>query len=124
MSVSAPVGMAVRNLLVPSQGTPHAVEFTGGFTGTPFPIDWRQYAIDNSPFQPQGVHIDNTSGTAPLSITFMPTGWTVTAKAGQQRSANFPSVNGGTCQIVGDPSAQNTKVVFVDYPVFPDTWGP
>jgi hypothetical protein len=60
------------NYMVPSNGQTHAVVFQGNFSAAPFLVDWRQYAIDNEKFQPQGVFIDNTAGTVPIQIQVLP----------------------------------------------------
>ncbi len=106
------------NYMVPSNGQTHCVEYTGTFSANPFTIDWRQYTVDNSMFQPQGVFIDNTNGTVPLVITILPINYNVTCPAGQVLSAQFPAPNGQSASIVGDP-ANNASVYFVDFPVLP-----
>lgn len=106
------------NFLVPAGGTTHAVGFQGGFTAVPYAIDWRQFTIDAFPFQPQGVYIDNTNGTAPCVVTIEPIGYNISCPAGQSIARSFPAPNGQTAQIVGDPTSQDVNVIFVDYPVF------
>lgn len=106
------------NYMVPSNGQTHAIVFQGQFSSTPLLIDWRQYAIDNELFQPQGVFIDNSAGTMPLIITILPIGYKVTCPAGLQVQAQFPAPNGQTATITGDP-ANSATVTFVDFPVLP-----
>lgn len=106
------------NFLVPAGGTTHAVGFSGGFTGTPYPIDWRQFKIDAFPFQPQGVYIDNVDGTTPVVLTIQPMGYRIICPAATSVARSFPAPNGQTCTITGDPAAQTTALYFVDYPVF------
>ena len=113
----------VSNLMVPAGGQPNLYALTGGFTGTPYNVDFRQYSLDTKHFQPQGVFVDNYNGTQPVIITFS-SGYRFIVKAGQIRAGNFPAINGGTCTIVGDPAATNTYVAFVDYPVLPEIFGP
>lgn len=109
----------VTNFLVPAAGTTHAMGYSGQFSATPYIIDWRQFKVDNFPFQPQGVYIDNSAGQVPLTINILPIGYKVVCPAGGVRAASFPAPNGQTCAITGDP-ANNASVVFVDYPVFDD----
>jgi len=109
---------ATTNFLVPAGGTTHAVGFQGGFTAQPFLIDWRQFTVDAFPFQPQGVYVDNTAGTTPLTITIQPIGYNLIVAAGTSAARSFPAPNGQTCTIIGDPAATTNSVIFVDYPVF------
>src|SRR5690242_20481635 len=109
----------VTNYLVPAAGTTHAIGFGGRFSAVPYAIDWRQWKIDNFPFQPQGVYIDNSKGTVDLTITILPIGYSITCPAGGRRAASFPAPNGQTATITGDP-ANDAVVTFVDYPVFDD----
>lgn len=106
------------NFLVPAGGTTHAVGFSGGFTGTPYFVDWRQFKVDAFPFQPQGVYIDNIDGTVPVVMTVQPIGYRVVCPVGVSIARSFPAPNGQTCTITGDPAATTTQVIFVDYPVF------
>lgn len=108
----------VTNYLVPAGGTTHSVTIAGVFTNAPFLQDWRQFKIDNFPFQPQGVFIDNLAGTDDLVITILPLGWKVTCPAGVQKQAQFPAPNNQTCSIIGQGQA---TVIFVDFPVLPDS---
>ena len=109
---------AMRNYMVPASGQTHGVTFEGPVPAQPTLIDWRQYTIDNAPFQPQGVLIDNTQGTAPLIITFPVMGWTVTCPAGNQLQTSFPAANGQNCYVQGD-GVNTVTMIFVDYPVLP-----
>jgi hypothetical protein len=117
MSPSAGAPQGTTNYLVPSSGGTHAVPFEGVFSATPYVIDWRQFNIDQFPFQPQGVFIDNTAGAGDLTLTIQPIGWNVVCPAGAQKTANFPAPNNLSCQITGDGQA---TIVFVDFPVLPD----
>lgn len=116
MTISASRVQNVTNYLVPSSGQTHAVEFNGVFSATPALIDWRQFSIDQFPFQPQGVFVDNTQGTGPLTITILPLGYNIIIPAGIAAQAQFPAPNGQTAQITGDGQA---SVIFVDFPVLP-----
>lgn len=120
MSINAPIQQSTTNFLVPAGGTTHAVQISGVFSATPYFVDWRQWKVDAFPFQPQGCYIDNTAGTSDLTLTIQPLGWRVVVPAGSQRAASFPAPNGQTATITGDP-ANSATVVFVDFPVFPDT---
>lgn len=107
----------VFNYMVPAAGQTHAVTFSGAFSATPFLIDWRQFSVDNFPFVPQGVFIDNTQGTGPLTITIFPLGFNVVCPTGSSGQFQFPAPNGQTAQIVGNGQA---TVYFVDFPVLPN----
>lgn len=104
------------NYLVPAGGATHAVPFVGVFSATPTPIDWRQFRVDEFPFQPQGVFVDNTQGAGPLVINIQPLNWNFTVPAGAVQSGNFPAPNGQSATITGDGQA---TVIFVDFPVLP-----
>lgn len=106
----------VTNYLIPASGQTHAVTYAGTFSATPAVIDWRQFAINNFPFQPQGLFADNTQGTAPLVITIGPIGYKVVVAAGTSAQAQFPAPNGQTASITGDGEA---NITFVDFPVLP-----
>lgn len=106
------------NFLVPAGGTTHAVGLIGGFTPTPYAMDWRQFKIDAFPFQPQGVYIDNLDGTAKVIITIQPINYRIECAAGASIARSFPAPNGQTCTITGDPASSTTSIIFVDYPVF------
>jgi hypothetical protein len=113
---------STTNYMVPAGGTTHAVQVQGEFSNVPYVIDWRQYKIDNFPFQPQGVFIDNTNGTTPLNIVVGPLGWKVSCPAGEQIQTQFPAPNGQTCSITGDQN-NTAQVIFVDFPVLPSGQG-
>jgi hypothetical protein len=104
------------NYLVPAAGQTHAIKFEGTFSAVPYAIDWRQFRIDNFPFQPQGVYIDNTAGADDLTILIKPINYRVICAAGQTLEAQFPAPNGQTCEITGNGDA---SIIFVDYPVLP-----
>lgn len=107
----------LSNYLVPAAGGTHGVTIKGDFTSSPYLIDWRQYAIDNFPFQPQGVFADNSQGTGPLTITINPLGYSVIVPAGSIIQAQFPAPNGQTAEVTGDG---NATLIFVDFPVLPN----
>lgn len=116
MTVSSSVQNAI-NYLVPSSGGTHAVPIVGTFSATPYAIDWRQFSIDEFPFQPQGVFIDNTLGTGELVVTIEPINWNVTCPAGAVMQSQFPAPDGQTATITGNGQA---SVIFVDFPVLPN----
>lgn len=109
---------STTNYMVPSSGSSHCVQISGVFSAVPFFQDWRQFQIDNFPFQPQGAFIDNTQGTEPLKITIGPIGYTVTCPAGVISQVQFPAPNGQTCNITG---AGQASIYFVDFPVLPNS---
>lgn len=106
------------NYLVPSSGNTHGVNFNGVYTATPYQIDWRQFSVDNFPFSPQGVFIDNSRGTASLVINFQPLNFNVVCPAGIVGQFQFPAVDQQTCSITGNGQA---VVTFVDFPVLPNS---
>ena len=108
---------SATNYLVPAGGQTHYVAFSQVFTATPETFDWRQFAIDNFPFQPQGAFIDNTAGTASLIINIQPINFNVVVPAGVGAQVQFPAPNGQSMSITGLGQA---TVVFVDFPVLPD----
>ena len=120
MNVNQPIQQSLTNFLVPAGGTTHGVVISGTFSATPYLVDWRQWKIDNFPFQPQGAYIDNSSGTTELTLTILPIGWKIVVPAGSQRACSFPAPNGQSATIAADP-ANPCSVTFVDFPVFPDT---
>jgi len=104
------------NYLVPSSGQTNCVPVTGTFSASPFLIDWRQYVIDNMNFQPQGVYIDNRSGTGTLTLTINPLGFVIEVPAGSFGGYAFPAPNGQTMTVTGLGAA---NLFFVDYPLLP-----
>jgi hypothetical protein len=108
---------STTNYLVPAAGNTHAVNFEGVFSATAQSIDWRQFGVDNFPFNPQGVFIDNTQGVSELSILIKPINFTVKCPAGQSGQYQFPAPNGQTCEITGNGQA---SIFFVDFPVLPN----
>lgn len=106
------------NYLVPSSGNTHGVNFNGVFTATPYAIDWRQFSVDNFPFSPQGVFIDNSQGTGTLTINFQPLNFNVVCPAGIVGQFQFPAADQQTCSITGTGQA---AVTFVDFPVLPNS---
>jgi hypothetical protein len=106
----------ITNYMIPAAGTPHAVIYDQIFSATPFAIDWKQFMVDNFPFQPQGVFIDNTNGASPIVINIQPIDFNVTCPAGATKQAQFPAPTGQTMTITGNGQA---SIIFVDFPVLP-----
>ena len=104
------------NYLVPAGGTTHGVSYTETFSAAPVVIDWRNFTINNFPFQPQGAFIDNTLGVGTLTVTVLPINYSITVGAGQSAEVQFPAPNGMTMQITGNGQA---TLFFVDFPVLP-----
>jgi hypothetical protein len=94
----------------------YQVSYSGVFSATPLAIDWRQYAVDNQPFNPLGVFIDNAQGTGPLVVTIRPLNYSITCPAGATMQAPFPAPKGQTASVVGLGQA---SVVFVNFGVAP-----
>jgi hypothetical protein len=107
----------LHNYLVPAGGACHGVTFQGLFSSTALLVDWRQFSIDNFPFQPQGAFIDNSQGTSPIIITILPLNYSVSMPAGISGQVQFPAPNGQTCTITGNGQA---TIVFADFPVMPE----
>lgn len=116
MTISSTTGNT-RNYLVPAGGDTHSVTLKGVFSGTPYFQDWRNFSIDNFPFTPQGVFVDNTAGTSSLTITINPIGYNVVCPAGVSGQFQFPAPAGMSCSITGNGQA---TLVFVDFPVLPN----
>lgn len=105
------------NYLVPSSGGTHFVPVSGVFGGTAFVVDFRQFTVDQFPFNPQGVFIDNSQGTGDLQVAISPGGWVIDCPAGARMSTSYPAPNGQSCSITGNGQA---TVIFVDFPVLPN----
>ncbi|MGC8541030.1 MAG: hypothetical protein ACP5QA_10425 [Phycisphaerae bacterium] len=121
MSPSIGAGNNTSNYLVPAGGATHAIPVQGVFGGVPEIIDWRQYSVDNFPFQPQGAFVDNSQGAGPLVIEILTSAngvvfWTVTVPAGAVQAISFPAPDGQATSITGDGQA---TIIFVDFPVLP-----
>lgn len=117
MSITTGAPQSAQNYLVPSSGGTHFVPVSGVFGGTPFVVDFRQFTIDQFPFSPQGVFIDNSQGTGDLQITVQPGGWVIDCPAGARLSTSYPAPQGQVCSITGNGQA---TVIFVDFPVLPN----
>jgi len=117
MNISTPQQNSVSNYLVPAAGQTHAATLSGIFSATPQSIDWRQFSVDNFPFQPQGVFIDNSAGVAPIVINIQPINYNVSCAAGAVGQFQFPAPDNQTCSIIGNGQA---TIVFVDFPVLPN----
>ena len=105
------------NYLVPAAGSTHGVFLSDTWTATPQEFDPYQFSIDNFPFIPQGVFIDNSQGTAELVIQILPVGYFIRCAPGISRQVQFPAVKGARFEISGLGVA---VVTFVDFPVLPD----
>jgi hypothetical protein len=112
---------STTNFMVPAAGQTHVVGVQGAPFGSPALVDWRQFNVDNFPFQPQGAYIDNTQSTTPVILATQPAGLTITVPAGAMWAVHWPAPNGQTTMI-SDPTAIGTDVTniwFVDYPIIP-----
>lgn len=109
----------VGNYLVPAAGQTHCAKIQDAFTATPELIDWRNFSVDNFPFSPQGVFVDNSQNTGTLTITILPLNYVVSVPAGAQIQAQFPAPNGQTCTIASTGNGKAT-CYFVDFPVLPN----
>lgn len=129
-SLNQASGQPTTNYLVPSSGNTNCVPLSGnlnaGPPAVPVNLDWTQFNVESMPFQPQGVWIDNSAGTAELVLQiFTKQGgalvWTEKVKAGDVRAFPFPAPNGQFHVITG---GGNVSLVFVDFPVLPYTYTP
>lgn len=109
---------STTNYMVPSNGQTHCVVYNGTASAVPTLIDWRQFALDAQPFQPQGVFIDNSRGTVPLVLVVQPINFTITVAAGTTSQTQFPAPAGQTMTVTGDPG-NTVSMYFVDFPVLP-----
>jgi hypothetical protein len=111
----------VVNYLVPAAGGTHLVGLKGSpFTSQPYSFDWRQFTVDNFPFMPQGVIIDNTKSANPVTVLILPIGYPITCPAGAILQTPFPAPNGQTLTVESDSAPDDVTVCyFVDYPVLP-----
>ncbi len=117
MTISVVPGNST-NYLVPSSGSTHAVNVEGVFSTVPELINWAQFSVDNFPFIPQGVFIDNSAGTGDLIIEILPIKYKIKCPAGIVLQAQFPAPSVQTASIIGDGAA---TIVFVDFPVLPSS---
>lgn len=115
------------NFLVPSSGGVHSLQVELELVANvPQSIDFRQLANANFPFQPQGVYVDNSQGSATCTIGISANGganfvWTVQVKAGDMAAFHFPAPNGQYHVING---TGDVNLVYVDYPVIPYSYTP
>jgi hypothetical protein len=112
----------VGNFLVPAAGQTHCVGIQGApFTGQVYTADWRQFQLDNFPFQPQGMYVDNTASSSATTITVMPLGITMTVPPGAFWAVHYPAPNGQQTIISAPNSVAGDvcNIWFVDYPVIP-----
>lgn len=105
------------NYLIPSGGQTQYVNYEGVFSAIPTPIDWRNFSVNNQPFQPQGAFIDNTQGTGDLVINIQPINFSVTVPAATSASVQFPAPANQTMSVTGSGQA---SLVFVNFPVLPN----
>jgi len=108
--------VTTNNYLVPSDGKTHCVQISGTFSATAFLQDWQQFKVDNFPFVPQGVFIDNTQGAGPLTINIQPVNFNITCPAGTSGQYQFPAAMSQYWEITGDG---NANIFAVDFPVLP-----
>lgn len=107
-----------HNYLFPSAGKTSALTFNQPFPVTPQAFDFRQYSLDNAPFLPQGVFVDNSAGTSPLVIIIDQLPYTISCPAGAIGIYPYPAPDVQSVRIGGD-GINNANVIFVDFPVMP-----
>ncbi len=104
------------NYLIPSAGQTQHVTYSGALTATPVLLDWRNYAVNNQPFIPQGAFIDNSLGTGDIVVNIQPLNYNVVVKAGVSQAVQFPAPAQCTMSVTGLGQA---VLVFVNFPVLP-----
>ena len=109
--------VATYDYLVPADGTTHCVKVKGGLTGTPYEIDWAAFALSDFQFYPQGCFIDNTQGTAPLTLAIPSLDYQAIVPTGAYQNVTFPSPSRCVMQLSG--ANANAVINFVDFPVIP-----
>lgn len=110
------VQLITQNYLVPASGQTHSVQLSGVYSAVPSVQDWQQFKVDNFPFIPQGVFIDNTQGAAPLVINIQPINFNIVCPAGTSGQFQFPATASQQWSITGNGQA---SVFAVDFPVLP-----
>lgn len=110
----------VQNYLAPAIGTPRVFMLNQTFDPlAPVTQAFRNITggmIDGQPFQPSGVFIDNTQGTAPLTVIINEMAYRMVCPAGESLSLPFPAPKDLSATITGTGLA---TVIFVDFPVIP-----
>lgn len=106
------------NYLVPATGSTRAFPISQDFT-IPFKFDWSKIPIDDGgiSFVPSGVFIDNTNGSAPLTVTIDQINFNIVCPAGGQRQVQYPAPLNQSVTISGGGGI--VTVIFVDFPVIP-----
>jgi len=106
-----------QNYLVPAMGTTRIYAIRETLTaGVPIEVDFRSIGLDGRPYAPYGVMVDNSQGTAPLSITINDIGYTMNCAAGASMQQPYPAPLNQSATITGEGLV---VVVFADYPVMP-----
>lgn len=109
-----------NNYLVPASGRVHGTKYTNDFGSVTSEdvINWGTYKINNFPFIPQGAFINNTEGTADLTIIIEEIDYKILVPAGIAKQAQFPAIEKSTFTISGQGKV---SIFFVDFPVLPDS---
>jgi uncharacterized cupin superfamily protein len=108
-----------NNYLVPSSGKTHSYDINGVFSAIPVLLNFATISKDFlADFNPQGVFIDNSQATGPLTITIVESGYSFSVPAGATQALQFPAPENQTHSIVGLGQA---SIVYVDFPVLPYT---
>lgn len=119
MTTTAGLTSAI-NYMIPAIGTPRMYAASQVLvSGTPVHIDFTGVSggyWDGQPFRPSGFYIDNTQGTAPLTIVINPIAYQVVCPAGGSLNLPFPAPVDCTVDFSG---VGQTTIVFVDTPVMP-----
>lgn len=110
--------LKANNYLVPATGNPQMVPVSGPFPATGFTVDFRNEGISGAPFIPSGVFIDNTTGTATLTVQIIGVPYTITCPAGAWMQSQYPAPLDQQAVIYSN-GAGTPSVVFVDFPVIP-----
>jgi hypothetical protein len=118
-SVTAPSLMGLVNLLAPASGTTHACKFTVTLAGAAASINWPGLFQAIGVWVPQSMMVDNTAGTAVVTVKETTYGWTRSVQAGQLRVFQFPAV-GSPIFVFSSTGNVSPVVSMFDWPAFPD----
>lgn len=108
------------NYMIPAVGTPRMYFDSRVFDpAIPVKIDFRGITggyWDGQPFRPNGVYIDNSAGTAALTVVINEISFSISCPAGGYLNLPFPAPVDISVSITGTGQA---TVVFMDTPVMP-----
>lgn len=107
----------VSNYIVPAAGTTRGYVVNRKFVaGTPVTVDFRGVGLDGQPYRPSGVFVDNTRGTAPLTVIINEINFSFQIPAGSFAATPYPAPMQQSATLLGEG---DVTLVFVDFPVIP-----